>query len=132
MYFLDTNVIIDIIRGKHPALKRHFINTKRTEIAIPSIVVAELEYGARHSDNYEDNRRKFMNIIKNFEILPFTNKEAEFYGYIRQTLTSQGKIIGPNDLFIAAMALSTDATLITHNTDEFNRIPDLKIEDWTI
>ena len=90
MYLLDTNVIIDIIRGKYPALKNHFMQTKISDIFIPSIVVAELEFGAKHSNNYLENRQKFIKVIKNFKILPFTDAEAVFYGEIRQNLTSRG------------------------------------------
>ena len=131
MYLLDTNVIIDIIRGKYPALKNHFMQTKISDIFIPSIVVAELEFGAKHSNNYLENRQKFIKVIKNFKILPFTDAEAVFYGEIRQNLTSRGLIIGPNDLLIAATALANNGILITHNTNEFKRVENLTLEDWT-
>ena len=131
MYLLDTNVIIDIIRGKYPALKNHFMQTKISDIFIPSIVVAELEFGAKHSNNYLENRQKFIKVIKNFKILPFTDAEAVFYGEIRQNLTSRGLIIGPNDLLIAATALANHGILITHNTNEFKRVENLTLEDWT-
>ena len=131
MYLLDTNVIIDIIRGKYPALKNHFMQTKFSDIFIPSIVVAELEFGAKHSNNYLENRQKFIKVIKNFKILAFTDAEAVFYGEIRQNLTSRGLIIGPNDLLIAATALANNGILITHNTNEFKRVENLTLEDWT-
>ena len=131
MYLLDTNVIIDIIRGKYPALKNHFMQTKISDIFIPSIVVAELEFGAKHSNNYLENRQKFIKVIKNFKILPFADAEAVFYGEIRQNLTSRGLIIGPNDLLIAATALANNGILITHNTNEFKRVENLTLEDWT-
>jgi tRNA(fMet)-specific endonuclease VapC len=131
MYLLDTNVIIDIIRGKYPALKNHFMQTKISDIFIPSIVVAELEFGAKHSNNYLENRQKFIKVIKNFKILAFTDAEAVFYGEIRQNLTSRGLIIGPNDLLIAATALANNGILITHNTNEFKRVENLTLEDWT-
>lgn len=131
MYLLDTNVIIDIIRGKYPALKKHFMQARMSDIFIPAIVVAELEFGAKHSNNYVENRKKFMDVIRNFKILPFTDNEAVCYGEIRQNLTSRGQVIGPNDLLIAATALANDGILITHNTVEFNRVEKLSIEDWT-
>jgi len=65
-----------------------------------------------------------------FESLPFDDLAAETYGRLRTALEKQGKLIGPNDLFIASIALTHGVTLITHNTDEFKRIPDLILEDW--
>ena len=55
-YFLDTNVIIDMLKGKHPCMFKHFEKTYSTDIRIPAIVVAELEYGAAHSADYEKNK----------------------------------------------------------------------------
>lgn len=107
------------------------MQTKISDIFIPSIVVAELEFGAKHSNNYLENRQKFIKVIKNFKILPFTDAEAVFYGEIRQNLTSRGLIIGPNDLLIAATALANNGILITHNTNEFKRVENLTLEDWT-
>lgn len=131
MYFLDTNVVIDIIRGKSPVLKQHFMNTSPSDIAIPSIVLAELEFGARNSNDYEKNKAKFESITKVFKICNFAEKESVSYGEIRNYLTGIGKLIGPNDLLIAATALANNGTIVTHNVREFERIPNLRIEDWT-
>lgn len=84
------------------------------------------------------NNRKNMNVaLSNFRnhsakdiVVPFTEKEAEIYGKIREELTKKGKLIGPNDMLIAATALANGAVLVTHNTDEFSRVPELKLEDW--
>jgi len=62
--------------------------------------------------------------------LPFDDRCAEEYGQIRADLTAQGKIIGPNDLLIAAIARTFDTTLITHNIREFSRVVGLRVEDW--
>ena len=50
----------------------------------------------------------------------------------RATLARKGTPIGPNDLLIASIALASDLTLVTHNTNEFSRVSDLKLEDWQI
>ena len=100
-------------------------------VAIPSIVVAEIEYGARKSYNYDrtiDLYRKFM---QPFQIIRFGDSAAIQYGIIRSTLERSGNVIGPNDMEIAAITLADDAVLVTHNTSEFGRINGLKIEDWT-
>lgn len=132
MYYLDTNVIIDIIRGKYPMLKYHFSQMSHSDIAIPAVVVAELEFGSQHSGNYEKNSREAMDVIRNFDIAPFGMNEAIAYGKIRNELSSKGISIGPNDLFIAATVLANDGILVTHNVREFSRISVLNVEDWTI
>ncbi|HLP47269.1 MAG TPA: PIN domain-containing protein, partial [Candidatus Kapabacteria bacterium] len=63
-------------------------------------------------------------------IIPFGDKEIMDYAKIRAHLEKIGKIIGPNDIIIAAIALSHGATLVTHNTKEFERVQDLLVEDW--
>ena len=87
-YFLDTNVIIDMLRGKHPCMFRHFENTYSTDIYVPSVVVAELEYGAAHSADYEKNKSLYERFISNFAIIPFDKKCCKPYGKIRQDLNA--------------------------------------------
>lgn len=130
MCYLDTNVIIDVIRGKYPVLMEYFQRLNSSEIAIPSIVVAELEFGAAHSDDYVRRRKQYLKIISPYKIIDFTEKEACVYGRIREMLAKDGKLIGPNDMLIAATALANGAVLVTHNTDEFSRVEGLVFEDW--
>lgn len=132
MYYLDTNVIVDLIRGKIHRLQERFAEHTLNEINVPAIAVAELEFGAQHSGNYEAKMTEAMDVIRSFRVVPFGMKEAEVYGIIRQELSSKGYAIGPNDLLIAATALANDGILVTYNTREFSRIASLKIEDWTI
>ena len=122
MYYLDSNVVIDIIRGKYPDLIEHFKKLKSSEIAIPSIVIAELEFGAAHSDDYAKRRKQYLEVTAPYNIIDFSEKEASSYGKIREQLTKDGKLIGPNDMLIAATALANEAVLVTHNTDEFSRV----------
>ena len=68
--------------------------------------------------------------LSRFASLTFDDAAAEIYGEIRADLSRRGLIIGPNDLMIAAICLANDATLVTHNTGEFERVADLKIDDW--
>ena len=131
-YFLDTNVIIDAIKGKNKNIIKHFESTFSSEIYISSIVVAELEYGAFHSSDYKRNKSLYEQFIKDFTIVPFTKEYCPFYAQIRQSLTSTGKIIGSNDILIASTAIANDAVMVTHNIGEFERIPNIKLEDWTL
>ena len=130
MYYLDSNVVIDIIRRKSSDLISHFKKCPASEIAIPSIVIAELEFGAQHSDDYEKRRKQYLDIIAPYNVVSFSQKEAVVYGKIREQLTKDGNLIGPNDLLIAATAIANVATLVTHNTDEFSRLQGLTFEDW--
>ena len=72
-----------------------------------------------------------MQFLEPFDIREFDSDASYFYGLIRQSLTEKGTPVGPNDLLIAATVLANNGTLITHNTKEFSRIEDLRIEDWT-
>ena len=130
-YFLDTNVIIDMLKGKHSCMLKHFENIYSTDIYVPAIVVAELEYGAAHSVNYEKNKSLYEKFISNFSIIPFDRKCILPYGKIRQDLNAAGTPIGGNDMLIAATVVANNGILVTHNVGEFSRIKGLSLEDWT-
>ena len=107
MYCLDSNVVIDAISKKTSSLLLpHFKSLKPDEICIPSIVVAELEYGAQHSKDYENNIKIVNAFIAPYKIIDFTEKESFAYGKIREELAKNGNLIGPNDLLIAATAVA--------------------------
>ena len=131
-YFLDTNIIIYAIKNSYPSIINHFMNIPSYSIVIPSIVVSEIEYGARKSINYTKTINLYNSFISNFEIIDFDYNAAVQYGIIRSQLEKSGKLIGPNDMLISSIVLSEGGTLITHNTKEFSRIQNLKIEDWTL
>lgn len=130
-YLLDTNIIIYAMKGKYPGIKDYFLRIHPSDIFIPSIVIAEIEYGCSKSNNYIANIAKYSAFLEPFVVLPFEKKDSAVYGRIRSTLEKNGQVIGGNDMLIAAIALSNDLVLVTNNTGEFNRIPDLKLEDWT-
>jgi len=130
MYLLDTNVCIHLLNNRHSQIKQHFQRISPANIALCSIVKGELLFGARHSKKVEANLQLLNRFFAPLSSLPFDDRCAEEYGVIRADLSSQGKIIGPNDLLIAATAKAYDATLITHNTNEFSRITGLRLEDW--
>ncbi len=130
-YILDTNTIIYYIKGTYPALEHHFRRIPSQDIFIPSIVVSEIEYGARKSQNYEKTIGPYRRFFEAFKIIPFDEMMSGEYGRIRAGLEKRGEIIGPNDLIIAAQALSIGATLVTGNLSEFKRVKGLLLEDWT-
>ena len=130
-YYLDTNTIIYSIKGTYPNIVEHFKMTPKESIVIPQIVIAEIEYGAQKSSNYEKTIKKYNDFTCNFDVAYFDKKAAEAYGVIRSQLEREGKLIGPNDLIIASIVVANKGVLVTHNVNEFERIKDIQVEDWT-
>ncbi|HFE36985.1 MAG TPA: type II toxin-antitoxin system VapC family toxin [Gammaproteobacteria bacterium] len=130
MYLLDTNACIQFLNGTSEKIKENFQQHAPTEIAICSIVKAELLFGARHSQYIERNLLKLKHFFTPFNSLAFDDYCAEEYAQIRADLSRQGKMIGPNDLMIAAIARTYDAVLVTNNSGEFSRVANLRMEDW--
>jgi tRNA(fMet)-specific endonuclease VapC len=91
--------------------------------------VAELYFGAFKSPQPAKNFALLATFLPVFLSLPFGDLAAKVYGQIRADLEARGTPIGPNDLMIAAIALSNDLTLVTHNIAEFGRVPGLKLVD---
>ena len=132
MYLLDTNVCIHLLNQRRPGIQQHFQQCSPGEIALCSIVKAELLYGARHSQRVEANLQLLTRFFAPLVSLPFDDRCAEEAGLIRADLAGQGSPIGPNDLLIAATARAHDAVLITHNSGEFARVTGLRMEDWEV
>lgn len=130
-YYLDTNIIIYALKGTYKEIENHFRSIPFESIVIPRIVIAEIEYGAKKSKNYKQTIEKYNEFINHFEIIDFDEKASRKFGDIRWTLEQAGKQIGPYDLIIASTVLANEGVLVTHNTKEFGRIKELKIEDWT-
>lgn len=132
IYLLDTNVCIHLLNERHPAVLKRFRKHIPVDIALCSVVKAELLYGARRSQRSETNLQLLKAFFAPLRSLPFDDECAEHYGQIHADLLNQGKPIGPNDTLIAAIARAHDATLITHNTAEFGRVAGLHMEDWEV
>ena len=132
-YLLDTNACINYLNFPDSLIWRKIQSTSAFEIGrFCSVVKAELFYGSKKSKNPTLNLAKQMKFLNQFQSLPFDDEAALIFGEIRAELAKQGTPIGPYDLQIAAIALANDLTLITHNTREFSRVGNLKIEDWEI
>jgi len=132
LYMLDTNICSYIIRNKPQSIKEKLQEIEENHtVALSSIVVSELLYGATKKDS-----PKLMKIVSafidNFSIYDYAKISAKSYGNIRTDLEKKGKIIGANDLLIASHALSLGAVLVTNNTREFKRVEGLVLEDWSL
>lgn len=130
MYLLDTNICIYFMKNAYPGLTQKLLSHSPSELAISSVTVFELEYGASKSNWGEKTREKMAMFLAPFNILPFDSDDAIVAGAIRAFLEKQGTRIGPYDVQLAAQSLSRGFTFVTHNTGEFSRVPDLKLEDW--
>lgn len=130
IYLLDANVCITLLRGTDPLLLQR-INAKLPgDIALSSIVLAELSYGAALSKQPVLEQANVDAFARPYVCLPFDEAAAKVTGNLRAQLRKLGTPIGPYDLMIAAIALVNNLTLITHNTSEFSRVPGLPLEDW--
>ena len=129
-YLLDTNIISYFLRGKEPLIKERLSSTNPENIFIPSIVLAELEYGAIKSGRYEKLKPIISEFARHFSVLPFDLDCVQAYGLIRAELERKGTPIGLNELLIASIALTHGHTLVTHNVSEFGRVRGLVVLDW--
>lgn len=100
------------------------------QIGISSITVSELNYGVAKSQKKKQNAKRLEEFLTPFKILPYDENASRYYGIIRSELESQGNVIGPLDMLIAAHAISENLILVTNNEKEFQRIKSLKVENW--
>lgn len=131
-YSLDANTCIRLLNSADKAVLTRFAACQPADIAVCSIVRAELLYGARRSARIETNLKRLEHFLAPLRTIPFDDQCAHYYGVIRADLAAQGKPVGANDLLIAAIARAHDLILVTHNTGEFSRVVGLRMEDWEI
>jgi tRNA(fMet)-specific endonuclease VapC len=129
-FLLDTNPCIVYLNARSSALRQRLDAEGDSNIAVCSIVLAELYYGATKSSAPEKALLKQLGFISRFKCLPFDDNAAGIYGPIRAELERSGATIGAHDLLIASISLANDLILVSHNTREFRRISGLKVDDW--
>lgn len=129
-FLLDTNICIYIIKKKPISVVEQFEKYSIGSIAISSITLAEMEYGAKKSTDPQKNLEAFYKFITPLEIVDFDFRAAMVYGDMRYYLEKKGTPIGPLDTLIAAQAISNKMTLVTNNEKEFIRIPNLMVVNW--
>ena len=130
-YLLDANACIHLLNGTSASLFRTVSPRKSLDFT-QCRQLSRQNWFLAHATRSRpaENLRLIASFWEPFESLPFDDPCAEQYGLIRAELKRQGRLIGANDMLIAATALARDVTLITHNTREFARVPGLKLEDW--
>ena len=129
LFLLDTNICIYYIKGLYD-LKSKFEDVGPENCFISEISLAELKFGVAKSQAKKKNQQTLENFLSGIQILPIF-PALDIYASEKARLQKSGKIIDDFDLLIAATAVSFDLVMVTNNTRHFNRIKDIKLEDWT-
>lgn len=128
-YLLDTNILSDLIRQPQGTIAEYIARVGENNVCTSIVVAAELRYGARRR-NSRRLTRNVEAILGAMEVLPLEEPADHAYAALRASLEKKGVVIGPNDMLIAAHALSLDHTVVTANSREFSRVPGLRVENW--
>ncbi len=126
MYLIDTDIIIEYLRGNKIVVKR-LIDLLNKRLFITTISIAELFYGIYQSSKVKENHEKFRDFLSNVEILTIEFENCKTFGKIKSKLKKEGNLIDNLDLFIACICLDNNLTLVTNNEKHFRRLKDLKI-----
>ena len=128
-YLIDTNIIIYSLK-QHELVNQKFEDTKNIPKSISVVTYGELIYGARKSRHIEKNLAISYRIAELFPIINTERSIMDVFGEIKRTLERKGNIIDDMDILIAATALSYNLVLVTNDVNHFDRIKDLRIENW--
>lgn len=129
MYLLDTNTLIYFFK-QQGQVAMHLKSTPASQVAIPSIVLFELEYGLLRSTKPAIQRQGISDVMRAYRVLDMDYACAKAAALVRHTLEVAGTPIGHCDQLIAGMSLAHQCTLITRNTREFSRVQGLTVENW--
>jgi tRNA(fMet)-specific endonuclease VapC len=129
MYIIDTNTLIYYFKGLGNVSDKLLARSPK-EIAIPSIVLYELEYGIARSTSPKKRAAQLEEFSSLVTVLPFNREAANVSASIRVTLEKKGTPIGSHDLLIAGIALVNKGILVTNNTKEFSRVPKIQLDNW--
>jgi tRNA(fMet)-specific endonuclease VapC len=131
-YMLDTDTCSYVMKRSNGAVLTRLQDVPVCDVCISVITKSELLFGVELSPRRGQDEVALNAFLGYVEVLDFPDKAASDHAKIRADLKTRGTMIGANDLFIAAHARSLGLTLVTNNTDEFRRVQNLTIENWTI
>ena len=129
-FLLDTDTCIYIAKHRPPEVRQRMDSLPRGSMAMSAVTFGELMFGAESSQQRARVHEILEELARAVPVLAVSRHAAERYGELRAVLSRSGRPIGPNDLWLAAHALAEDLVLVTNNTREFSRVPDLRIENW--
>jgi tRNA(fMet)-specific endonuclease VapC len=127
---LDTDTCISLIKARPDKISRRLSRLPVEDVGISSIVAAELWYGVALSEKKKQNEAALQDFLDFVKVLDWPTGACPVYGRIRAHLKKKGTLIGAMDLLIASHASFLNAVLVTNNTREFDRVPELKMENW--
>jgi len=131
VYCFDTDVLSAVIRRDPPlALIRRLARTPPEQQFTTAVTLGELLYGAAKRGSATLSQKVRDLVIGALLVVPFDERAAEVYGPLRAQLESAGRRLDEPDLRIASIARSRDLIVVTGNTRQFNRVPDLEVENW--
>ena len=130
-YMLDTGISSYIMKRSHERVLGKLREVPIAAVCISVITKSELLFGVEVSPRQQQDRAALDEYLRHVEVLDFPDEAAPHFVQIRAVLKARGTMIGANDLFIAAHARSLKLTLVTNNTQQFGRVPELHIENWT-
>jgi tRNA(fMet)-specific endonuclease VapC len=130
-WLLDTNACIGLMK-LHGPLTTKAREIGPAELAVSSITLAELWFGAASSERPQRSRDDQDAFLAPFRVVDFDAAAADRYALAKAVLVARGRPIGDRDLMIAAIALANRMTVVTNNVSEFTRVPGLTVEDWTV
>ena len=129
-YMLDTNICIYAIKNRPEQVLSRIKENLLSGLCISAITLAELEHGVEKSQFPKRNRAALLQFLSILEVLPFDDDAAEEYGRICADLQRKGMPIGTMDMLIAGHARAENLILVTNNTREFERVENLRLENW--
>jgi tRNA(fMet)-specific endonuclease VapC len=129
---LDTDTCSYIMKRSHPFVLKRLQSVSVDDVCMSVVTKAELLYGVEVSPRYAQDAAALAAFLPYVEAVVLSEDAALHYADIRADLKRRGAMIGANDLFIAAHARALGVTLVTNNTAEFERVRDLRLENWTL
>ena len=130
-YLLDTDTVSDVIRHPQGVVATRIGEEGERSICTSIVVAAELRFGAAKHGSERLNTQ-LEAVLSALQILPLEEPADRHYGELRRELEQRGESIGPNDMLIAAHALSVGLAVVTGNLRKFSRVPGLKVENWLV
>ena len=127
-FILDTDTWIEYFRHRG-GVEIHLAETPANQIFASEVSIAELTYGALHSNAVERHLQEPKEIEETFTVLPLGDW-ARDYAEIRQALVSKGLIVGDFDIMIGVTARHYEMTVVTHNIKHFKEMPGVQCVDW--
>lgn len=128
-YLIDTNIAIYYMKGMYNLVDK-FENITTDNCYISEITLAELKFGVENSEKPEKNRKTLDNFLTGVQVLPIFHS-LDIYAKEKARLRKKGTVIDDFDLLIGVTSITHQLIMVSNNTNHFNRIKDIELEDWT-